>query len=164
MEGIREQLVKKPETQSDKVKTYAVLFGALLLAILVVMIVNMVFGATMILIALLVAGGILYGGYWLTGEFNIEYEYCYSGGELTVDKIINQKRRKNMCQVNLRSAERFMKEPFTLPDVTVINACGDEFEKYAVEYTDPKYGRSVLVFTPDEKMLEMIKPYLPRLS
>ncbi|MBQ8623778.1 MAG: hypothetical protein IJ424_05280 [Oscillospiraceae bacterium] len=164
MEGIREQLVKKPETQSDRIKTYAVLFGALLLAILIVMIVNIVFGATMILIGLLVAGGILYGGYWLTGEFNVEYEYCFSGGELTVDKIINQKRRKGMCSVNLRSAERFMKAPASLPNVTEINACGTEFEKYAIEYSDPKYGRSVLVFTPDEKMLEMIKPYLPRIS
>ena len=164
MDGIREQLVKKPETRSDRSKTYAVLLAALILAILVVMIVNVVFGATMILIALLIAGGILYGGYWLTGEFYVEYEYCCSGGELTVDKIINRKRRKPMCSVNLRNAERFMKEPFTLPDATEISACGDEFEKYAIEYNDSKYGRSVLVFTPDERMLEMIKPYLPRLS
>lgn len=162
MEGIREQLVKKEVTKSDRIKTYAILLAALLLAIVVVMVFNIAFGTTMILIGLLIAGGILYGGYWLTGELSIEYEYCFSAGELTVDKIINQKKRKSMCQVNLRSAESFMKSPKSLPDLTIINACGEDGEVYAIVYNDEKYGRSVLKFTPDEKMLEMIKPYLPR--
>lgn len=162
MEGIREQLVKKPVTKPDKIKTYAILLAALLLAIVVVMVFNILFGTTMILIGLLLSGAILYGGYWLTGELSIEYEYCFSGGELIVDKIINQKKRKSMCQIHLRSAESFIKNPKSFPDTTEINACGEEYETYGIVYTDEKYGRSILMFTPDEKMLEMIKPYLPR--
>lgn len=162
MEGIREQLVKKAVTNSDKVKTFLLLTGALLLAIVVVLVFNILFGTTMILIGLLLAGGILYGGYWLTGELSIEYEYCFTSGELSVDKIINRKRRKSMCSVTLRSAESFMKNPKSLPEMTQINACGDDGEVYVIIYNDEKYGKSALRFTPDEKMLEAIKPYLPR--
>ncbi len=163
MEGIREQLVKKPVTGSDRAKTYGVLAAALLVAVIVFMLVNIFLGSTMIIVAIILAGVILWGGYWLTGEFNVEYEYCFSAGELTVDKIINQKRRKPMCSIDLRSADSFTKSPRKLPDVTVINACGDSGEQYAIEYTDTKYGRCVFLFTPDERMLEAVKPYLPRM-
>lgn len=163
MEGIREQLVKKPVTGSDRAKTYGVLAAALLVAVIVFMLVNIFLGSTMIIVAIILAGVILWGGYWLTGEFNVEYEYCFSAGELTVDKIINQKRRKPMCSIDLRSADSFTKSPRKLPDVTVINACGDSGEQYAIEYADPKYGRCVFLFTPDERMLEAVKPYLPRM-
>lgn len=163
MEGIREQLVKKPVTGSDRAKTYGVLAAALLVAVIVFMLVNIFLGSTMVIVAIILAGVILWGGYWLTGEFNVEYEYCFSAGELTVDKIINQKRRKPMCSIDLRSADSFTKSPRKLPDVTVINACGDSGEQYAIEYTDTKYGRCVFLFTPDERMLEAVKPYLPRM-
>ncbi len=163
MEGIREQLVKKPVTNSDKVKTYGVLAAALLLAVIVFMLINIYLGSTMIIVAIILAGIILWGGYWLTGEFSVEYEYCFSAGELSVDKIINQRRRKPMCSVDLRTADSFTKSPKKLPDVTVIDACGDQGEQYAIEYNDRKYGRCVFLFTPDERMLEAIKPYLPRM-
>lgn len=162
MEGIREQLVKKPVTGSDKAKTYGVLAAALVFAVIVFMLINIFLGSTMIIVAIIFAGVILWGGYWLTGEFSVEYEYCFSQGELIVDKIINQRRRKPMCSIELRSADSFMRSPKKLPDVTVINACGDNGEQYAIEYNDSKYGRCVFLFTPDERMLEAIKPYLPR--
>ncbi len=163
MEGIREQLVKKPYDSSDRMKTYGVLAASLVLAILVFFLITYFLGWVMIVVALIFAGLILFGGYYLTGEFNVEYEYCFSTGELIVDKIINQRRRKPMCSVNLRSAEAFYKNPANLPDgVTTFSALGDEGETYGILFNDPKYGKSLLLFTPDERMLEVIKPYLPR--
>ncbi len=163
MEGIREQLVKKPVDSQDKIKTALVLVGSLLLAIIVVLLFNILIGSVMMLVALIFAGLIMWGGYWLTGEFSVEYEYCYSNGELSVDKIINQRRRKSMCSVDLKRADAFYKNPAKLPDATVISAVGELEDKYAISYNDPTYGPSVLVFTPDEKMLDAIKPYLPRI-
>ncbi len=164
MEGIREQLVKKAFDSSDRAKTYGVLAGSLLLAIIVFFLITYVMGWAMVVVALIFAGAIMYGGYWLTGEFNVEYEYCFSSGELIVDKVINQRRRKPMCSVNLRSADAFYKEPKKLPDDTTrFSAIGDGGEVYAIEFKDSKYGRSLLLFTPNDKMLEVIKPYLPRI-
>ena len=47
--------------------------------------------------------------------------------------------------------------------MTVISATG-EGDVYTIEYKDEKYGRTLLQFTPDERTIEMISPYLPRLS
>ncbi len=162
MEGIREQLVKKPVDSQDKLKSALVLAASLVLAIIVVFLVA-VFASVMMLVGLIFAGLIMWGGWWLTGEFSVEYEYCYSNGELTVDKIINRRRRKNMCSVELRRADTFYKNPSKLPDATVISAVGELEDVYAISYNDPTYGAAVLVFTPDERMLEAIKPYLPRI-
>lgn len=162
MEGIREQLVKKPVDSQDKLKTALVLAGSLVLAIIVVFLVA-VYASVMMLVAIIFAGLIMWGGWWLTGEFSVEYEYCYSNGELIVDKIINRRRRKSMCSVELRRADAFYKNPSKIPDATVISAVGELEDTYAICYNDPTYGPAVLLFTPDEKMLDAIKPYLPRM-
>lgn len=162
MEGIREQLVKKPVDSQDKLKTALVLAGSLVLAIIVVFLVA-VYASVMMLVAIIFAGLIMWGGWWLTGEFSVEYEYCYSNGELIVDKIINRRRRKSMCSVELRRADAFYKNPSKLPDATVISAVGELEDTYAICYNDPTYGPAVLLFTPDEKMFDAIKPYLPRM-
>ncbi len=106
MEGIREQLIKKAYDKSDKTKTIGVFVASVVLAIIVLLLILILIPAGVV-IAIIFSGAILYGGYYLTGEFNVEYEYCYSSGELSVDKVINQRRRKPMCSHNLRSAETF---------------------------------------------------------
>lgn len=163
MEGIREQLVKKRPERSDKVKSALVFIATFMLAAVAFCVILYFLSVVMIVVAAIVAIGICWLGYKLTGEFNIEYEYCFSAGEFTVDKIINQRRRKHVCSCLLRSADTFYHNPSKLPqNVTVISALGEEGDTYGIEYTDAKYGRSVLLFTPNEKMLEAVKPYLPR--
>lgn len=48
-------------------------------------------------------------------------------------------------------------------DATVVSAAGDD-DVYTIEYTDRKLGKTLIHFSPDERTLEMISPYLPRLS
>lgn len=162
MDGIKEQIVKKPFTSQDKMKTYAVLAAALVLAIIAFEVVTLFLGSSMVIIAGALAGAILVGGYYLTGEFQIEYEYCVSGRELIVDKIINQKRRKSFCSFDLKSVSVFEKEPKHDYNTTVYDASG-EGEKYALTFKDEHGTENVLIFTPDEKILGSIKPYLPRM-
>lgn len=163
MEGIREQLVKKRPESSDKVKSTLVLLATLVVAIAVFFVILYYLGIAMIIVAIVLSACILWGGYKLTGEFNTEYEYCFSAGELSVDKVINQRRRKHICSLVLRSADSFYRNPSKLPDnATVISALGEDDDVYGIEYTDAKYGRAILLFTPSDTMLETIKPYLPR--
>ena len=170
MEGIREQLVKKPETQSDKVKTYAVLFGALLLAILVVMIVNIVFGATMILIALLVAGGILYGGYWLTGEFNIEYEYALWYGSFEVAKIYAKKKRKTLVSADVKELllvapanEEYLNraEHFELDKKVFAASSKNAQDLWLLVAGGKDTPHVMVVFEADERLLTMLRQSNP---
>lgn len=164
MEGIREQIVKKRGSKSASIKGFLIFVASFILAMLVgTALVLISPGRIMGLFAYLLGMGIVYGGLWLAGKLKVEYEYSVVSDELTVSKVINMHSRDGLCVVNLRSAEGFYLGEKQLHDATEINVCGDG-ECYSIVYNDPKYGKSVLVFTPDERILEAIKPYLPRLQ
>lgn len=163
MEGIREQLVTKPMEKSDFVKKCGILTAALILAVLIELAFAAFAGGIYEIIGGIIGIGILIGGWFLAGNLNVEYEYSVVCDEMSVNKISNKRFRKNLCIVNLRSAEGFYRGVKTLNDATEINVCGDG-ERYSIVYSDPRYGRSVVVFTPDERTLEAVKPYLPRLQ
>lgn len=163
METVREQLVKRPSAQSDKIKQYLILFSALLLATASMVAVISFLGGVFMIAGIMLAALILWGGYYLTGLLNVEYEYCIAGAELTIDKITDQKKRKTLCSLNLKSAVGFYKTEKPSGDACAISAEG-KGEVYTIEFTDSKLGRTMLYFTPDQRTLDMITPYLPRLS
>ena len=104
METVREQLVKKPTEQSDKVKQYGILALSLFLAMAAVILVFSFMGGLFMIMGLLLAGIILWGGYTISGMINIEYEYCIAGSELSVDKIIDRRKRRTLCSLSLKGA------------------------------------------------------------
>ncbi len=162
METVREQLVKRPAKQSDSLIKYGTWAGAaIIIAIAVFTLLPL--GGMFIIAATLLTMLILWGAYYVSGLINVEYEYCIAGAEFSVDKIINQSKRKTLCSFNLKNAVGFYKTKKQLSDATVISA-ESYGEVYTIEYSDPKYGRTLVYFSPDERTLEMITPYLPRLS
>ncbi len=162
METVREQLVKRPAKQSDSLIKYGSWAGAaIIIAIAVFTLLPL--GGMFIIATTLLTMLILWGAYYVSGLVNVEYEYCVAGAEFSVDKIINQSKRKTLCSFNLKSATAFYKTKKELSDATVISA-ESYGEVYTIEYSDPKYGRTLVYFSPDERTLEMITPYLPRLS
>lgn len=165
METVREQLVQRPQTKEDSYKKYGVFAAAVFLEALIAIIVmagNVVFKLLGTLLVVLIAMGF----FALMKSFNVEYEYCIAGSQLTVDKLINQNKRKTLCSIDLKSASAFYKSEKTIEEATVISAIGVNYEEdlptYTIEYRDPKYGRTVLYFSPDERTLKMISPYLPK--
>lgn len=167
MDTIREQLVKRPFTRSDRHKQLAITALSFVLGIAALILMLSVFGGMYFLVGvalgLLFAGGILYLGYRLVGNLHVEYEYCVAGTEITVDKIIDQKRRKHLVDVNLKSAMAIYPYQRDTQDVQVFSAIG-KGDIYTLEFTDPKYGRSCLYFSPDERTLDMISVYVIRMS
>ena len=161
MDGIREQLVRKPNDPSDGIKRVLILIGALLAAIVVLTVILTVGNALLTELGILLAIGILWGGWWLTGSLNVEYEYTVFSGELQIDKIVNKRSRKTLCTLNLRTAETFYRSEKHIQNATEINVCG-EGDKYSIEYSDTQHGKTVLIFTPDERTLAAVTPYLPR--
>lgn len=162
MEGIREQLVKKPKEKDDTIKKGLVLMVSLLLAVLAAAGISALTSGLMAGLGMLLGLGILVGGWWFAGSFNVEYEYTVVEGELQIDKILNKRSRKALCAVKLRSAEGFYSSEKHIQNATEVNACG-EGQRYSIEYNDPKYGKTVIIFTPDERTLNAVKPYLPRM-
>ncbi len=164
MEGIREQLVERPRTAADAVKKIMILAAAFLLAVLIIALTR-VFLSTHWLaleLSILASIGVLWGGWTLSNRLNIEYEYAIVGGELSIDKIFNKRSRKPLCSMTLRKAEGFYKGE-KAGDCTVIDAAGFG-EKYTIVYSDPNFGKTALIITPDERTLEALAPYLPRVQ
>ena len=164
MEGLREQLVKRPMTTHDRTKKALIMTGSVIIAVVIFAVLGVFVTNWFALeIGALLLVGLVWGGWLLAGRLNVEYEYIIVGGEMSVDKIFNKKSRKTLCSLQLRTAEGFFKGERTPDDAFVIDVCGSG-EKYTIEYSDPDRGHTALIFTPDERTLELLKPYLPRLS
>lgn len=52
-------------------------------------------------------GVVIFGAcfYVVRGKTDLEYEYLYVGGELSVDKIINKQKRKPLINMNMEKVE-----------------------------------------------------------
>ena len=162
MDGIREQLVKKPRTPEDRVKKILLtLSGIPASGILLGIIFAVNPNSLLIELGVLASIAMLWGGWYLGTRMNLEYEYTVVGQELSIDKIFNKRSRKPLCSLNLRTAETFYASEKPADGSTVIEACGDG-DRYTLIYEDASYGKTSLVFTPDERTLEAMKPYLPR--
>lgn len=114
------------------------------------------------------AVGALYGARQLITSMNVEFEYSITNGELDVDKIIAQRKRKRLITVNCRNVDDFGRykasEHAQATYQTRLLACdssGSPDLWYCV-IRDKDKGLTLLVFNTNEKMLGAIKPFLPR--
>lgn len=160
-----EQLVKKSQNSSDSMKKVLILAGG---GVIVALLLYVSFFVTPL--ALLLVAGAVYALYMLLIGLNIEYEYTVTNGTLDIDKIIAKRKRVSMISVDVKEFTAFGSFDDADDDFsgTTILTTGidnvDEVEKpaYYVDFTHESYGEVRLVFSPDEKVLECIKPYLPR--
>lgn len=117
---------------------------------------------------ILIAAGVLWGGWYLSAQSNLEFEYIFTSGELDFDKIINKSKRKRVLSVNVKDFEKF--EPYKVgehvhvKDTTVYMLASTpdcENNWYAV-FTKKGAGRTMVVFEPSERMLDAMQSYIPR--
>ena len=91
----------------------------------------------------------------------MEYEYTFTNGELDIDKIIAQTKRKEMLSVSVGKFTDFGRYDVNTPeetaDMTIIMATDNiaEHEFYA-DFTHEYYGKTRLVFAPNEKVVSNI--------
>ncbi len=121
------------------------------------------FGPMIILIA-----GTVVGLFYLLGMRNLEFEYAVTNGDVTVDKIINKKQRKRLMTFDCKSIEKMGKyddiDKSALEVKREIFACENEDGKNGVYVVanSKKYGATLLVFDPNDKILNAMKPYVAR--
>lgn len=112
---------------------------------------------------------ILWGGWWLITNQNKEFEYSYTNGELDIDCIIAQRRRKRVASVTCAKVEsygRFQPEKMAGRkfDCTVMAAPELRMEgNYYFTYRSKKNGHTLVVFHPDERVQQAVYSALPRL-
>jgi hypothetical protein len=154
-----EQLVKKKHGTKDYL-----IIGAIVLGGLVLILASFLIPA----ISFLVIVGVIFGAYYLISARNVEFEYSVTNGDITIDKIINRRNRKRVVSLDAHDIEDMGK---FRPEI-VRNKNG--YKPYYVSQTDSgenswyfcahtsKYGNVLVVFDPNERVMEAIKPFIPR--
>lgn len=111
--------------------------------------------------------GILYGAWWLTTKFNVEYEYIVTNEDMDVDKIINKSARKRLASITLSKVERVEKfNPALIQNVkkeSLLFACDQNDPNAYLIVTSPDDSKvNYIVFSPNEKLQAAIKKSLPK--
>ncbi len=116
-----------------------------------------------VIMCLLIAA-IIYLTYKFVVHINMEYEYILTNNDLTVDKIINKRSRKEVETVNIRLIQYFglcgdIQESKYLEDKEYkkIIACENVKEGYAFMAYIKDNKKKVLFFTPNEEIIKQIR-------
>lgn len=163
MDIFLEKIVKRKKTIMDS----AMVAGIVILTIILIM----VLGSFSFLRPFwpLVSVGLGYLAYVFIRNRNIEYEYVVTNGDLDIDMIIAQRKRKRIFSASCKDFEIIAKMTSGQYDHNMqsikkrINAVTslDSPDVYFVSLV--KDGQKTLVFfEPHTKMIESFKKYIPR--
>ncbi len=165
-----EQIVKKKKTTFEKLTVGLIWVGGWFLCMALIFLGLTVLPQFFYLMVL--AGGlVVYFSVKLAFKLNLEYEYCITNGVLDIDKIINRSDRKRMISVEIKTFDRFEEFDPSKPENdpqkfdSVVSAVSDpagEDAIYAAVVRHPVKGRILIVFQPNEKVLNTVKQALPR--
>ncbi len=90
-----EQIIKRKITFS------AIVYRMLMLLLCVISVFSIVFIGS---ISIAIIGICIYFTYVVFKMTSVEYEYSFLNGDLTIDKIMGQSRRKHLTEVDIKSA------------------------------------------------------------
>ncbi len=163
-----ERMVKKKLEPVDILLMILIVAGALLLSWLGFIVGFFLLGFPMLTVVVLTAS--VYGAYKLIGTRLVEYEYCLTNGNLTVDRILQKSRRKRLTSFECSSCAdigrygeaepRLKNQSFDLR--LFATSTSDRSNAWYMNVRSSKTGKTLVVFEPDEALLEAIKQFLPR--
>jgi hypothetical protein len=160
MDTFIEQLIKKHYGAKD----YLITLGTILAALVLVFLSRMFLPAVTPIVFVFVC----IGAYYLITSRNLEFEYSVTNGDITIDKIINRRNRKRVISIDAHDIEVMGKYKSKEHEQETYNARVDASDNTGSEDTwyffghHPQKGSVLVIFTPNEKTLSAIKPFLPR--
>lgn len=165
MDVFIEYMVKKQNTGKDIL--LKVLYAVLAAVILAGSLLATPFMGMFSMLGPLLGFGAIYGAYYLITSMNVEYEYIITNGEMDVDKIIARRRRKRLLTANARKFDEFgaynhqaMANKSVANRVYACTAPEDPGNYYAV-FNHSTLGETLLVFTPNDKVLNGLRSFVP---
>ena len=166
MDVFIEQLVRRKKEGKDVAVIVLILLGAVVLAAVLTYLSWWYLG--MPEMALLFIIGIVYACYVLISNQNIEFEYIITNGELDVDRIIAQRKRKRVVTVRCRdfedfgrySAQKFASRRFSTRLMVASKKEGNGL--YYAVFNHDTMGHVLMVFEPEERTRKTILPCLNR--
>lgn len=161
MDTFVEQIIIKKKTALDYLIVIAVSLVTLALVFFIITKFNIIFPLCVL---------IVWGAWWLITGRNMEFEYSITNGEMDIDCIIARRRRKRLTSVTCSKVEAYGPlKPEKLVgrkfDRTIMAAPSMEAKgNYYFTYRSKKYGNTMVVFCPDERVQTAFYNALPRLK
>ena len=155
-----EQLVKKMNTGADWAKK----IGLAILGLLVATVLMWLSFFTGFTAFIFLSVGCLFGLVWLLTGMNYEYEYIITNDDLDIDKITGKRKRKRLITLKMNTVEEFGIYDGTNgenAEATVIASDGTNINGYYLIAKHKTHGRTMLIFSPDERMVGLILETLP---
>lgn len=112
--------------------------------------------------------GVCFGAYYVISSRSVEFEYSVTNGDITVDKIIFRRKRKRILSVDAHEVDAMGKynpeqhKGKTYSGRYVCASHDDARGSWYFSAHHPKKGYVLVVFDPEEKVLNAIRPFLPR--
>ena len=160
MNNFNEQVVRRV----NKPKNLIIKIVSVLLLILVPTTLFLLAFATiayLIYVAFFVFIGGIYAVWYVFSIQKVDFEYSVSGNELEIAKVVALRKRKTMCKVQINEIERLeIKKMRFLKTFIAARDIDSKDENYFAVFNSPAYGRCLLVFTPNEDILNGMKPHL----
>lgn len=156
-----EQIIKRRPSG----KNVAILVGSSIGAIIILLLVMSL--PVLMLVSPLILVGLCAGLYYIITSMDWEFEYSITNDDFTCDKIIHRRKRKRQFAVGLRDVEEIGKyDPQKFAgrnfDATcqVSETANGIDDAWYMTGRFQKYGNTLIVFSPDARILNAIKPSL----
>ncbi len=168
MDIFKEYMVTRRQDGKDRLKVFGLVFLCCLALTASLVFINYIAEFMGFVIFGILAG--FYGCYIYALYRRIEYEYIFTNGDLDIDKIMGQRKRKRLATIDMATLTQFGKldeqkrAEILSSDRTVIDG-SDNMQSdndYYLECKHKSLGMCYLIFTPSEEFVEELKPYFPR--
>jgi len=164
MDNFCEQLVTKKQTGAQIFIKYLLVLLLFLIGLVAIILLSYIIPFTFAFVA---SGVIVFIGINLINNSNFEYEYIFTNGELDVDKIIAKRQRKRILTVDIKSFSSFGKlsNETIIKNMVITKIMADDGiaeNTYYADFKSSKHGQTRLYFSPNERLLENMKHFLPR--
>lgn len=161
MDMFFEKIVKRRKSLLDMAYIMAIVMVAFILCYLAA---GLLFGFSPIIIC-----GVLYLSWFLATKRNVEYEYAVTNGDIDIDIIINQRKRKRVFSANCKDfdvvartdSDQFTKEIRETKLVEDYSSRNPQSETWFI-WLKHNGATKVILFEPEERMIESFRTFIPR--
>jgi hypothetical protein len=163
MDVFKEQIVKRQPTAKDTAIKVCLVIIVILLAFIFFFI--LLLGS----IGLLLTVGLGFGARFLASYLNVEYEYVLTNGELDIDIIYDQSRRKRVFSTIVKNVELLSHAANTDHEHTLNSAqqtldfsTGITDNDTYIFLTNYNGKKTKVIISPNEKMLKAFSNVIPK--
>lgn len=170
MDHVTEQAVAKQNKMLNEVLYIAAMIMMIFSGIVAFFLLQMVMFAFDwgTLIFLLLEVGIAVGLFFMRDRLRVEYEYSFVNGSLDFAMIFNNKKRKNLGALNVRTVDSFgpvnsdsFRRYVATPGVKVSNWFLNRGSELYFFYFQKEGNKRLIVLEPNDVLVEYIRHYVP---